>query len=660
MTREQFLHWASRFSDALLFVAGDGRILACNAALTELVGRGESAVVGDSLANWAASAPDQVRAVLQLWSSSGRMIVGPAPFSIEGVGPLRCEGAAIQPAVDREPARLVVRVKRKAAAAERFVELNRKLEELHTELRAREQASAAIAKQREWLHVTLSSIGDAVIATDVHGNVEFLNNAAEQLTGWSLGEAAGRPVAEVFDIFDAETRRPMGNPVERALKERRNVTLEGNTILRARDGRERPIDDSAAPIRNANGTVIGAVVVFHDVTKQHEARRALQRARDEALAASRAKDDFLAALSHELRTPLNPALLLASQAAANPELPHQVRSDFAVIEKHILLEARLIDDLLDLTKVTHGKLALALEPVDITAVISDAIETVRAEIESRPLTVTVDWRAGNHRVLGDRARLQQVVWNIINNAVKFTPPGGRLMITTRRESATSVALEFTDTGAGITEAELARLFVPFSQGDHGKGGAHRFGGVGLGLAISRAIVEMHHGRITARSMGRDMGTTITITLPTIPRETTAHAGAPPAGAVAGHDGGGRQLLLVEDHEPTRTTTARLLAARNYEVRTAASVAEALEIANARKFDLVLSDIGLPDGDGQALMRELYERHHLRGIALSGYGTEHDKARSGGSGFVAHLTKPVTMKAIEAALAAFWSEIEQGR
>ena len=502
-----------------------------------------------------------------------------------------------------------------------------------------------------------------MIATDVDGRIEFLNSVAEELTGWTRAEALGKGIAEVFDILDERTRQPGASPVHRALHERTTVTIGSHTILRARSGVERPIEDSAAPIRSADGEVIGAVVVFHDVTRQHEARAAVERARDEALAASRAKDDFLAALSHELRTPLNPALLLASQSSANTQLPEEVRADFATIEKHILLEARLIDDLLDITKIAHGKLSLAVAPVDLAGIICDSLDTVQTDISRKKLKVTLRLNAPNHWVQGDRTRLQQVIWNVLNNAVKFTPPGGCLSIVTRAASPNEVEMEITDTGAGITESELAKLFVPFSQGDHGKNGAHRFGGLGLGLAISRVIVEMHHGRIEARSLGRSQGATITMVLPTLaPERVAPPAAAKGAGrdAGAGHDGRGRGLLLVEDHEATRRTTARLLRARNYDVATAASVAEALEVAATRTFDLVLSDIGLPDGDGLTLMRALAERHQLRGIALSGYGTEQDRARSEESGFVAHLIKPITVHAMEEVLTEFWTKVETAR
>lgn len=655
MTREEFLRWASCFPDALLLAAVDGEILAANAALTELVGRREQHLVGQDLRQWVREEPADAQRSLRLWAGSGRMLFGPARWSLEGIGPLRCEGALVRGALSGGRESVVVRVRPKDAAAERFLELNRRLEELNREIRMRKASEAAVRKQKEWLQVTLSSIGDAVIATDVETRIEFINSVGEELTGWPLAEALGRPVNDVFTIFDATTGAPMACPLQRALRERCVVGLANHAFLRSRTGAQRPIADSAAPILEPDGTMVGAVVVFHDVSKQYEARAALERARDEALAASRAKDDFLAALSHELRTPLNPALLLASEAATNPSLPEAVREDFSAIEKHILLEARLIDDLLDVTRIVRGKLSVDLESLDLAGAITESLEAIRPDLQQKTLEISVELAAPNHRVMGDPSRLQQVFRNVLNNAVKFTAAGGRIRVTSRAEGSREVAVDFTDTGVGMTPDEVQRLFTPFFQGEpEGRPAAHRFGGLGLGLAIAKSIVKLHQGRIEARSGGRAQGTTVTVVLPLASEKEDADA--PTAAAptpIAPHDGAARRLLLVEDHQPTRDTIARLLEARNYVVVTAGSMSEAVALAARMRFDLVISDIGLPDGDGHVLMRHLHDRHRLHGIALSGYGMDNDVARSAEVGFVAHLTKPAGIGTLERCLSEFW-------
>ncbi|HEX3730201.1 MAG TPA: ATP-binding protein [Opitutaceae bacterium] len=375
----------------------------------------------------------------------------------------------------------------------------------------------------------------------------------------------------------------------------------------------------------------------------------------EIVAASRAKDDFLAALSHELRTPLNPVLLLASDALSNVEYPASAREAFRVIEKNALLEARLIDDLLDLTRIEHGKISLDRQPVDIHSVLQDALVTVRADAHERRIAVELDLQADHPRVLGDAGRLQQVFWNVLKNAVKFSPVGGRIQISTRTgPEAGEVTVFVTDHGIGIELHEMERIFSAFSQGDHAeRARGHRFGGLGLGLAISRKLVELHSGRIHVVSPGKDQGATFTIELPLLARSPERDA-APaalseplPAGAAAPS----ARILVVEDHEPTREPLTRLLKRRGFQVVAVSSSTEALGEAARSSFDLVLSDIGLPDGDGYALMRALRERYGMKGIALTGYGMTEDISRSSAAGFVAHLTKPIQVSVLDRALAA---------
>ncbi len=383
----------------------------------------------------------------------------------------------------------------------------------------------------------------------------------------------------------------------------------------------------------------------------------IQASHEETLAASRAKDDFLAALSHELRTPLNPILLLASDAAVKAGLPPGIRADFEMIRRNVELEARLIDDLLDLTRITRGKLALELQLVDVHEVLREAVATVSADAEKKRIEVIVDLRADKHVVRADAVRLQQIFWNVIKNAVKFTPEEGRITVKTFGKN-TMVAVKVIDTGIGIKAAELAGVFDAFSQGEHANGGgSHRFGGLGLGLAISRMLVEMHHGSIHAGSAGAGKGATFIIELPLVqlpigavaPSKTPSTPPPPLPGKNAAQP---LSILLVEDHGPTRTTLAQLLRHRNYVVATAASLAEARSIAcaNHKKFDLLISDIGLPDGNGYDLMVEIRRSHpQIHGIALTGYGMEQDLARSQSAGFAIHLTKPVGMESLEKAL-----------
>ncbi len=381
----------------------------------------------------------------------------------------------------------------------------------------------------------------------------------------------------------------------------------------------------------------------------------LRAARDAAEQTSRAKDNFLAALSHELRTPLNPILLLASNAAANDSLSPAVRGDFETIARHIALETRLIDDLLDLTRITHGKLSLVKQVLDAASLVREAIATVRTEIDDKAIQLSLNFADRPAPVRGDGVRLQQVFWNILKNAVKFTPQGGRIAVGLTVPAPDLVRIEFADTGIGLTPDELTRAFELFGQGEHANGGPSQFGGLGLGLAITRDMVALHAGRIEVVSAGRDQGACFIVELPLASGEIAMGDQSPESRTphVLPHRASrpGVRILLVEDHQPTRQALLQLLIHRHYEVIAAAGTAEARAIATRKRFDLVISDIGLPDGSGYELMTDLRREFALTGIALTGYGSEQDLELARSAGFIAHLTKPVSIQALEAALVA---------
>jgi len=389
-----------------------------------------------------------------------------------------------------------------------------------------------------------------------------------------------------------------------------------------------------------------------------DSEAALRVSEARAKAASQAKDDFLATLSHELRTPLNPVLLLATEAANNPSLPADARTDFETIAKNVALEARLIDDLLDITRIAHGKVALNVHPTDIHAMLRDALAMVREEIDQKQIKVILKLEGNSPIVMGDDVRLKQVFWNVIKNAAKFTPTAGQIIIESAiLEDRETLAIKITDTGIGMTPMELERIFEAFSQGDHAtQGSSHRFGGMGLGLAISRMMVKLHAGSIAASSPGRNQGTTflIKLLLQKIPSSAQPVMNGSPAALPHSNTAADqrlRRILLVEDHQPTAAALSQLLTRRKYEVVVAGCLAEARACVSRNNFDLLISDIGLPDGNGCELMAELRGRGNLIGIALTGYGMEEDVKRSQGAGFVTQLTKPVSVQALDGALSA---------
>ncbi len=378
----------------------------------------------------------------------------------------------------------------------------------------------------------------------------------------------------------------------------------------------------------------------------------------EAQRANTAKDQFLATLSHELRTPLAPVLAVVSALESDPRLRELIGGALAVIRRNVELEARLIDDLLDLTRISRGKLELHLQPSDLRDALAHALQSCSAEEDGsgKWIAVETELAAIDHTVCADVPRLTQVFWNLLKNAFKFTPDGGTVRVRTRQEAG-GIAVEVSDTGMGIDPDLLPRIFDSFEQGERSI--TRRFGGLGLGLAISKALVELHKGRIMAASDGEGLGSTFTVWLPCAP----AGAGAQARSADADNDGDGgapdlRQgqllrILLVEDHADTAAALADLLDLLGHQVVVAHDVASGLAAAatalEGGGLDLVISDLGLPDGSGLDLMRELSGQHGVRGIALSGYGTDRDIRASHEAGFALHLTKPVDLERLRAAL-----------
>jgi len=400
-------------------------------------------------------------------------------------------------------------------------------------------------------------------------------------------------------------------------------------IRRAADGAYRWFLARAELVRDDAGRVLKWFGTCTDIDDQKRNEEDLKRANELAETASRAKDQFMAMLSHELRTPLTPVLLAAAAAREDPDTPEHLRPTFDAIRHNLELEARLIDDLLDVMRIVRGKMPYHFEGVDTHVQIARAVEICRAEADDKGLILTADLAAAGHHVRADAARLQQVLWNLIKNAVKFTPEGGSVAIRTRSEGG-SFVVEVIDTGIGIGPEHIARIFNAFEQGEDAI--TKRFGGLGLGLAISRSIVEGHGGRLTVTSPGRDRGATFTVSLPLEAASPVDQAPRAPAEPDC-------RVLFVEDDAMTARIMAKLLRQNGYLVTTANSIAGALGVS-VEDYDLVVSDIGLPDGTGLELMRAIKLLRDVPGIALTGYGMEEDIRKSLEAGFTAHMTKPL--------------------
>lgn len=663
---------------------------------------------------------------------------------------------------------------------------------LNAQARRRLAIQTHALESEERLRVTLRSIGDAVIATDPEGRVVFMNTVAELLTGWTTGDARGRPLHDVFVIVNETTKEPVENPVVRVLREGITVGLANHTVLFARDGREIPIDDSAAPIRAADRALMGVVLVFRDITERrrlereadhatriaaeraeaarnadalraseeryrslvaastdvvwtagaygtfdepqpgweaytgqrwpqdqgqgwttavhpddrasvlklweaaqtarsvlevegrvwhalsgeyrhcrargvpllaadgslrqwvgmiedvHDRRRTeleneellhlAERARREAERANQAKDEFLAVLSHELRSPLQTMLtwLTLLRESRAPDLGGERALD--ALDHAVRTQEQLIDDLLDVSRIVSGKLTVEQVPFDLTATAAACLDRLLPNATAKGLAVVRRGFDVARPVIGDPARLAQALHNVLHNAVKFTPTGGRVEVVAATDAGRHTIV-VRDTGDGLAPEALPRIFERFWQADSAK--TRRHGGLGLGLALARHVVEAQGGTLSAASEGLGHGATFTFALPV----AAEHADAPAASVAWPRPTlDGVRILLVEDDEAMGEALATLLAHHGARVTSAASVATALTLLSEATPDLLLSDIGMPGESGYSLIRTIRGREdggpRLPALAMTGFASPEDRDEARAAGFDDHVAKPV--------------------
>lgn len=387
---------------------------------------------------------------------------------------------------------------------------------------------------------------------------------------------------------------------------------------------------------------ITAMAIAAAIAERNRARAAIEQQKETVEAANRTKDNFLAMLSHELRTPLTP-VIAALDALESETSPSDIgKASLSMIRRNVELESQLIDDLLDLTRIAKDKLQLRFGSIDANEIVANVVEICRAEAQDRRLNLRVNLRAGAHHVLADSAKFQQIIWNLVKNAIKFTGENGDILISTTNPEPALLVITIKDTGIGIEPEIMNRIFDPFEQGE--RAFQRRYGGLGLGLAISKSLTQAHGGTLTAQSDGHDRGSTFTLTMKTVsPPARVVKFTAPPVETRP------LRILLVDDHIDTCTALERLLVRRGHLVAAAHNVRSAMEAAARSSFDLLISDIALPDGTGIELMSYLRAMSRIPGIAISGFGMNGDIEKSFEAGFAEHLVKPVKMENLEAAI-----------
>jgi len=472
-------------------------------------------------------------------------------------------------------------------------------------------------------------IGMAVVRLD--SRYARVNATLCNMVGYSEEELTSRTPSEITHRDDIEKDKQLTqrllSETARTCVEKRYVRKDGEIIWATR---------TVCLMRDESGKPRHYLAMVEDITQRKKDAVALEEAKNEAERANRAKDDFLAALSHELRTPLTPVLMSAAALEQEPGIEPELRRQFGMMRRNVELEARLIDDLLDLTRVSHGKLQLLFSgAVDVHSLLAHSEQIVHSDARNKSLVLRLELTANEHHVAGDAARINQVFWNLLENAIKFTPAGGQIAVRTANPTPGQLVLTVSDNGIGIDQQTLPFVFRAFEQGDIR--GLQPCSGLGLGLSISKAIVELHGGTIRAESAGPGLGAVFTVELSTVLPFPEAQIQTSQPRRFTGKS---HRLLVVEDHEPTLAVLTRLLREHGHDVMPASSVQDALALASHHTFDFVISDLGLPDGSGIDLMMQLSTDYGLRGIALTGYGMAEDLAKTERAGFLAHLVKPI--------------------
>jgi PAS domain S-box-containing protein len=511
-------------------------------------------------------------------------------------------------------------------------------------------------QEQAYLAAIVQSSDDAIVSKDLNGIVRTWNAAAQRMFGYTAEEIVGKPIrviipadrqAEEDDILG---RLRMGEPIEHF-----------QTARQTKDGRLIEVSLTVSPVRDSTGRVVGASKIARDITEQKRAIAERERlleaervARAEAERASRVKDDFVAMVSHELRTPLNAILGWTQLMTRSRNDPAMMARGLDVVARNTRLQAQLISDLLDISRIVAGKLQLDTRSVDLRFIVGQAIETIQEEARVKGVEVVQELDEAASLVSGDPSRLQQIVWNLLSNAIKFTPQGGRVRVALRFDRSRA-EIEVSDNGTGIRPEFLPHVFDRFHQADLSI--TRRFGGLGLGLSIVKHLVDLHGGEVRAASEGEGKGATFTVTLPVVgdvdEQERRRDRGD---GVEPGVPLDSIRLLVVEDEADTLEFLRRLLSTHGATVLTAANAGEALSLVRSGKPDLLISDIGLPEVDGydliQRVRREPSPGRDIPAIALTAYARSEDRTRALRAGYQAHIAKPVEPNELLAMIASF--------
>jgi PAS domain S-box-containing protein len=496
--------------------------------------------------------------------------------------------------------------------------------------------------QRALLAAIVDSSDDAIVSKTLEGRILSWNRGATRIFGYEPHEVIGKPITIIVppELFGEE---------QQILEKLRNGERidHFDTVRITKDGRRIAISLTVSPIRAADGTVIGASKVARDVSERKRAEELLRQNEEALKLADRRKDEFLALLAHELRNPLAPIRYALAANKKPGRAPEQLKRAEEIIERQVAHMSRLLDDLLDVSRITRGTLELKKAPVELTSVIGAAIETARPVLDTKQHHLALDLPTEPVQLEADAVRLAQVFSNLLINAAKYTDPGGRIRLRAVLEGGT-VVVSVSDNGIGISAELLPRVFNMFFQSHQALGRAE--GGLGVGLSLVKGLAMLHGGSVEARSEGPGKGSEFTVRFPTgtpLPEclDAESDTQCPAAGV-------GLKILVVDDNRDAADTCAMLLEASGHHVQTAYTGRQALELARTYRPHALLMDIGLPDIDGYKLAQQIRATPWGRGmvlVAVTGWGQEEDRLRAVEAGFDRHVVKPISAEMVESIL-----------
>lgn len=628
----------SRFPEPAMLVDLAGRVRALNDTACSLFNNNISA--GDLLfdtvtENQREAAEEYLRRCARSSQViTGRLDVNSAEKSFV------CHGSLLEPKTEHQSAIVFLRINKEGIARLNFTALKQKISELNREISGRLKIQKQLEEQSLFLKTTLKSIGEGVIVTDTNAHISLMNPLAEALTGWTIDEVKGKRVNQVLRL-STEGARGAAESVT-VLSQHDNSSFHATLLTKT--GHQTTVQVTTTPIDSGTKQQ-GFVTIFHDISEKQQLEQELKTRAAKLAAMNESKNKFMTMLAHELRAPIAPISYATELIKQNLPAEPAYANSLTIIQRKVGHLKRLVDDLLDVSRITLGKMKVVKDNVDIADLTKNVCDELSNQYKNNDVTLFEEISTQKVWVNADADRLTQVLHNILYNALKFTPPKGQVKISlsVRNEH---VLLCVTDSGVGIDSAELPGLFEPFTQAEQTLDRSP--GGLGLGLSLVKGIIELHDGEVGASSRGRNFGTTINIKLP-LNGHTPYSEGAPTSSEEKQHS---HNILLIEDDNDTADMMSELLSLNGHSVTSANTGGKGLQIASELKPTFIFCDIGLPEMDGFEVVTKLRtapETAMTPIVALSGYGEKSFVEKAIATGFDAHIVKPASLQQLQDAL-----------